>query len=85
MPIYSIWEGERSGITLMVGPEKPAYSGDDLDAVKVKEFEATSWNEACQVQYDHYGWGRYRPMGDWGTGERDSASPESDGSPDRRD
>lgn len=73
--IYSIWEGD--GITLKEGPDRPPYP-DDADAVKVKEFEASSWDEACQVEYDYYGWGLYRPM-EWDE-TSEGADPE-DGTP----
>lgn len=65
--VYSIWEGEESGITLKKGAEKPSQP-DDFDAVKVKEFEAASWEEACRVRDAHYGWktgeawGRHAPL-----------------------
>jgi hypothetical protein len=28
----------------------------------VKEFEAEKWEDAMQVYYDYYGFGRYKPM-----------------------
>lgn len=28
----------------------------------VREFEAADWNEAMQVYYDHYGYGKYKPL-----------------------
>lgn len=61
MPVYSIWAGEESGITLKQGPDKPTHPGD-ADAELVMVFEAADWDEAVQRQYDHYGWGYYRPM-----------------------
>jgi hypothetical protein len=64
MAVFSIWEGDECGITLGRGVDPPTC-GDgsplDLNAVKVLEFKAASWDEACQRQNDHYGWGRYVP------------------------
>jgi hypothetical protein len=62
---FSIWEGEDSGITLKRGHDKPAITPDDHDAQLVLAFDAPSWNEACQVQNDHYGWGHYQPHDNW--------------------
>jgi hypothetical protein len=64
MAKFSMWAGEESGGTLKRGHDKPTLPGDH-DAVLVKAFEASSWNEACQVQYDHYGWGIYTPHDEW--------------------
>ena len=64
MALFTLWEGEESGITLKRGPDKPPYPSDS-DAVMVKEFQASSWNEACQIEADHYGWGTYQPHGEW--------------------
>lgn len=64
MALFSIWEGQESGITLKRGSDKPNQPGDE-DAVKVKEFQASSYNEACQIQHDHYGWGLYKRHDEW--------------------
>jgi hypothetical protein len=58
---YSMWEGDESGLTLKPGAEKPSMPGDE-DAVLVKVFESDSFEEAVQIQYDHYGWGTYEPF-----------------------
>lgn len=63
MTVFTIWEGDNCGLCLKLGDSPPTLGmrgPPDETAVKVKEFEAASWNEACQVKYDHYGWGRYR-------------------------
>lgn len=62
MAKFSMWAGERSGITLKRGIDPPRQTPDDIDAELVKVFDAPSWEVACQVQYDHYGWGTYKPM-----------------------
>ena len=55
MALFCIWEDPGCSITLRRGPDP-----DPTDAapVLVKAFDAASWQEARQVQYDHYGWGR---------------------------
>lgn len=68
MATFSIWEGEECGISLVRGADPPTFAnGEPMDpgAVRVKAFEAASWNEACQVQDEHYGWGHYEPQDDW--------------------
>jgi len=68
MALFSIWQGEQSGICLKRGGGPPVFADgtlEDPDAVKMKEFQAASWNEACQIQCDHYGWGTYTPIDDW--------------------
>lgn len=58
MSIYSIWETCVKNI-LVPGIEPPAYAdGKPIEpgAVKVKEFQAGSWGEACRARSDHYGW-----------------------------
>ena len=64
MAIFSIWEGEEFGITLKRGNEIPRYKNGkvmDETANKIYEFEANSWEEACQKQNDYFGWGEYIP------------------------
>jgi hypothetical protein len=66
--VFSIWEGHHCGIALKQGDGPPMFADgrlQDPDAVAVKVFRAATWNEACQVQYDHYGWGRYEPHDGW--------------------
>jgi hypothetical protein len=68
MAIFSIWEGD--GITLKRGSGPPRFADGRLHVedpleVKVLEFQAGSWNEACQRQNDHYGWGYYPPHDGW--------------------
>lgn len=68
MATYSIWEGAGCGITLKRGTDPPAYAnGEPIDAtaVMVMTFDAPGWNEACQVQNDHYGWGVYPADDSW--------------------
>lgn len=68
MALYSIWEGAESDVTLKRGAGPPTYlNGEVMDAgaVLVKTFEAASWNEACQIRNDYYGWGRYEPSDTW--------------------
>lgn len=64
--IFTIWESEICGITLKEGGSLPMIGNtvEDTEAIKILEFEAASWNEACQIQNDHYGWGKYIPMDD---------------------
>ncbi len=54
--VFTIWEGD--GITLKVGTQPPQLSPGDT---RILEFEANTWEEACQRQCDHYGWGKYHP------------------------
>jgi len=68
MAVFSIWEGELCGIALKRGPGPPDFrdgSPWDPAATKILVFEAASWNEACQRQCDHYGWGHYEPHDRW--------------------
>jgi hypothetical protein len=68
MSTFSIWEGKECGISLVRGASPPTFAtGEPMDpgSVWVKAFEAASWNEACQVQHDHYGWGYYEPQAEW--------------------
>lgn len=61
--VWSIWEGQR--VQMVAGSDPPIRgdgSLDDPEAVKVKEFEAESYEAAMQVWNDHYGWGKYKPM-----------------------
>lgn len=67
--LYQIWEGlepDRSGESTLVPADR---AGEFLcrgllgaSPVLILQFEAATWDEACQRQYDHYGWGTYRPM-----------------------
>jgi hypothetical protein len=63
MALFSIWQGEIGGITLKRGDGPPMFGDEpeEPDAVKILEFQAASWNEACQRKNDHFGWGKYRP------------------------
>jgi hypothetical protein len=68
MATFSLWEGEECGISLVRGASPPTYANGepmDPDSVLVKVFEAASWYEACQVQDEHYGWGRYKHSDTW--------------------
>ncbi len=67
MAVFSVWESETCGITLKQGAGLPMLGGEpeDPNAVKVLEFQAASWNEACQKKNDHYGWGVYQPHDGW--------------------
>lgn len=68
MAQFSIWEGDLCGCCLKRGMDPPAFvngTPEDPGAVKVAEFEALSWNEACQRYNDHYGFGRYESHGNW--------------------
>lgn len=68
MATFSIWEGEECDVTLKrgTGPLTCANGEPvDPDTVRVKVFQAASWNEACQVVNDHYGWGHYEPSDTW--------------------
>jgi hypothetical protein len=70
MALYSLWEGEECSVTLVRGTDPPTYAtGEPMDpgAVLVKVLEAASWNEACQIQNDHFGWGHYEPQDTWET------------------
>ena len=67
--VYQIWEETDpqgdGGITLATkeGCEEQAARGLLGSApVLVLEFEAETWEEACQRQHDYCGWGSYRPM-----------------------
>lgn len=35
---------------------------NDKEMKIVKEFEAEKWEDAMQVYYDYYGFGKYKPM-----------------------
>jgi hypothetical protein len=68
MATFSLWEGAECGISLVRGAGPPTCANGELmdpGTTLVKAFEAASWNEACQVQHDHYGWGRYEPSDTW--------------------
>lgn len=58
MARFSIWESDDC-VTLKEGDEAPP---EEPGARLVKAFDALTWEAACQVQYDHYDWGTYKPM-----------------------
>lgn len=68
MATFSISAGEESGITLKRGAGPSTFANGELqapDAVLIKEFKAASWDEACQIENDHYEWGHHMPNDDW--------------------
>ena len=64
---YSIWEDD-DGAGLVRGPG-PLTTADGRVLQprrrKVLEFAAASWDEACRVMHDHYGWAPYISDGRW--------------------
>ncbi len=67
--LYQLWEDigpdGYGGLSLVQADKAQEYQDRGLlgeTPVLVLEFEAATWEEACQRQYDHYGWGTYRPM-----------------------
>lgn len=78
MAVFTIWEGGFGKGWLQPGGGPPSFAdGRPIDpgAVKVLEFEAATMDEARQVQYDHYGWGKFAPDGFVPVSERPSPSP----------
>lgn len=67
MALFTIWESDTFGITLKRGSGPPRFNTEHVEegAVKVLEFHAGTWAEACQREYDFYGWGKYRDHGLW--------------------
>jgi hypothetical protein len=53
---------DSDGITLVCYPIPFSILATLKNSRVIKEFEADSWDEARQVQYDYYGWGEYKPM-----------------------
>ncbi len=68
-PNFSIWESDACGISLVNQLGPPCFASgqvEDPGAVKVLEFYAATWDEACQRRNDYYGWGRHEPNDEWG-------------------
>lgn len=60
---YEIWEDDEGcEITLRNTKDSLESCMIGNNAKMVHSFEANSYNEACQKQYDYYGWGVYKPM-----------------------
>lgn len=61
--LYEIWEDEENNeITLKRADQSLEKTGIKETAVMVHSFDAKDYNDACQKQYDFYGWGKYTPM-----------------------
>lgn len=59
---YQIWTSTDGSISLFPVTSKVAASLQNRGAELVLEFEADSFEQAVQVEYDHFGWGTYQPM-----------------------
>ncbi len=60
---WHIWENkEENSVTLCLAENSSIE--DRSASVLLKEFEADTFEEACQIYYDLQGWGKYIPP-DW--------------------
>lgn len=66
---FQIWESPDG--TTMIEKGNPQFhllfEPEDLEQNRVNllhEFQATTWNEACQKRNDFLGFGEYHPMSD---------------------
>lgn len=67
METYQIWEdqSEEGWDCITLSSKEHCESNPEmlgLNSIIIMEFQAESDEAAIQVQYDHYGWGTYKPF-----------------------
>ncbi|MBC5797616.1 hypothetical protein H5968_21310 [Sphaerospermopsis sp. LEGE 00249] len=61
---YELWQNEDGSYDFFPSHNESARVLLDDNSQLIKKFEANSWEEARQQQYEFLGWGNYQPVSD---------------------